>query len=139
MCRDNDCVNTLLVLQKSAGLKEGAMCCLQEDNRAGERVAVNTSKRNPADFVLWKAAKAGEPTWNSPWGPGRPGWHIECSAMIRELMGPIIDIHGGGRQTSAFWLELEIMLLTLGKALCTAVPHESWCSAAMQGFDTSPS
>ncbi|KAK9908941.1 hypothetical protein WJX75_005015 [Coccomyxa subellipsoidea] len=67
------------------------------DNRAGERVAVNTMKRNPADFVLWKAAKLGEPTWNSPWGPGRPGWHIECSAMIRELMGPIIDIHGGGR------------------------------------------
>ena len=69
----------------------------QEDNRAGERVALNTSKRHPADFVLWKAAKAGEPIWESPWGPGRPGWHIECSAMIRELMGPVIDIHGGGR------------------------------------------
>ncbi|EIE25292.1 tRNA synthetase class I (C) family protein [Coccomyxa subellipsoidea C-169] len=68
-----------------------------DDNRAGERVAVNTTKRNPADFVLWKAAKVGEPKWDSPWGPGRPGWHIECSAMIRELMGPIIDIHGGGR------------------------------------------
>ncbi|KAK9821794.1 hypothetical protein WJX81_005729 [Elliptochloris bilobata] len=68
-----------------------------EDNRAGERVAVSTAKRNPADFVLWKAAKPGEPTWDSPWGPGRPGWHIECSAMIRELMGPLIDIHGGGR------------------------------------------
>ena len=71
--------------------------CIQEDNRAGERVAVNTSKRHPADFVLWKAAKPNEPTWESPWGPGRPGWHIECSAMIRELMGPVIDIHGGGR------------------------------------------
>ncbi|BDA41580.1 Cysteine-tRNA ligase [Coccomyxa sp. Obi] len=68
-----------------------------EDNRAGERVAVNTTKQNPADFVLWKGAKPGEPTWDSPWGPGRPGWHIECSAMIRDLMGPIIDIHGGGR------------------------------------------
>ncbi|CAL5222511.1 g4885 [Coccomyxa viridis] len=68
-----------------------------EDNRAGERVAVNTSKRHPADFVLWKAAKPNEPTWESPWGPGRPGWHIECSAMIRKLMGPVIDIHGGGR------------------------------------------
>ena len=69
----------------------------QEDNRAGERVAVSESKRNPFDFVLWKAAKPGEPTWNSPWGPGRPGWHIECSSMIHALMGPIIDIHGGGR------------------------------------------
>ena len=60
-------------------------------------MAVNNSKRHPADFVLWKAAKLNEPTWESPWGPGRPGWHIECSAMIRELMGPVIDIHGGGR------------------------------------------
>ena len=54
-------------------------------------------KRNAADFALWKAAKEGEPQWESPWGPGRPGWHIECSAMIRKLMGPVIDIHGGGR------------------------------------------
>jgi cysteinyl-tRNA synthetase len=60
-------------------------------------VAIDSAKRNPADFVLWKAAKPGEPTWDSPWGPGRPGWHIECSAMIRKLMGPVIDIHGGGR------------------------------------------
>ena len=60
-------------------------------------MAVSAAKRHPADFVLWKAAKPGEPTWDSPWGPGRPGWHIECSAMIRELMGPLIDIHGGGR------------------------------------------
>ncbi|PNW89092.1 hypothetical protein CHLRE_01g069472v5 [Chlamydomonas reinhardtii] len=69
----------------------------QEDNRAGERVAVDSRKRSPADFALWKAAKPGEPAWPSPWGPGRPGWHIECSSMIRELMGPVIDIHGGGR------------------------------------------
>ncbi|KAK9858430.1 hypothetical protein WJX84_002377 [Apatococcus fuscideae] len=69
----------------------------QEDNRAGERVAVNSSKRNPGDFALWKSAKAGEPSWQSPWGKGRPGWHIECSCMIRELLGPVIDIHGGGR------------------------------------------
>lgn len=53
------------------------------DNRAGERVAVDENKRNAADFVLWKSAKPGEPTWESPWGPGRPGWHIECSAMAR--------------------------------------------------------
>jgi len=69
---------------------------VQEDNRAGERVALDRRKRNPSDFALWKSAKPGEPTWDSPWGPGRPGWHIECSAMIRRLMGPVIDIHGGG-------------------------------------------
>ena len=75
-----------------------ALAPQQEDNRAGERVAVDPRKRGPADFALWKSAKAGEPTWDSPWGAGRPGWHIECSAMIRELMGPFIDIHGGGRR-----------------------------------------
>lgn len=64
-------------------------------DRAGERVAVDERKRSPADFALWKAAKPGEPSWPSPWGPGRPGWHIECSAMIEELMGRVIDIHGG--------------------------------------------
>jgi cysteinyl-tRNA synthetase len=69
----------------------------QEDNRAGERVAVDERKRGPADFALWKSAKPGEPTWNSPWGPGRPGWHIECSAMIQQLLGSTVDIHGGGR------------------------------------------
>jgi cysteinyl-tRNA synthetase len=69
-----------------------------EDNRAGgsERVAVDAKKRNPADFALWKASKPGEPTWESPWGAGRPGWHIECSAMIERCLGPSIDIHGGG-------------------------------------------
>ena len=69
----------------------------QEDNRAGERVAVDDRKKNPADFALWKAAKPGEPTWSSPWGEGRPGWHIECSAMIEKMLGPTIDIHGGGQ------------------------------------------
>ena len=53
------------------------------DNRAGERVAIDENKRDAADVVLWKSAKPGEPTWESPWGPGRPGWHIECSAMAR--------------------------------------------------------
>ena len=69
-----------------------------EDNRAGasDRVAVDSKKRDPADFALWKAAKPGEPTWASPWGEGRPGWHIECSAMIEKCLGPSIDIHGGG-------------------------------------------
>jgi cysteinyl-tRNA synthetase len=69
----------------------------QEDNRAGERVAVDERKRGPADFALWKGAKPGEPTWDSPWGPGRPGWHIECSAMINQILGSTVDIHGGGR------------------------------------------
>ena len=68
-----------------------------EDNRAGERVAVDDRKKNPADFALWKAAKPGEPTWDSPWGAGRPGWHIECSAMIEKMLGASIDIHGGGQ------------------------------------------
>ncbi|KAJ8751715.1 hypothetical protein K2173_025886 [Erythroxylum novogranatense] len=67
-----------------------------EDNRAGERVAVDSRKENPADFALWKAAKEGEPFWNSPWGRGRPGWHIECSAMSAAYLGHSFDIHGGG-------------------------------------------
>ncbi|XP_058745044.1 cysteine--tRNA ligase 2, cytoplasmic-like [Vicia villosa] len=67
-----------------------------EYNRAGERVAVDSRKRHPADFSLWKAAKPGEPSWDSPWGPGRPGWHIECSAMSACYLSHKFDIHGGG-------------------------------------------
>src|SRR5688500_18750823 len=67
-----------------------------EDLRAGARVAVDEAKRDPADFVLWKRAKPNEPFWPSPWGEGRPGWHIECSAMSYEILGPRFDIHGGG-------------------------------------------
>ncbi|KAB1199987.1 Cysteine--tRNA ligase [Morella rubra] len=67
-----------------------------EDNRAGERVAVDSRKKNPADFALWKAAKEGEPCWESPWGLGRPGWHIECSAMSAAYLGYSFDVHGGG-------------------------------------------
>jgi cysteinyl-tRNA synthetase len=67
-----------------------------DDLRAGERVAVDSSKRDPLDFVLWKRAKPGEPQWASRWGHGRPGWHIECSAMASELLGRHFDIHGGG-------------------------------------------
>ena len=67
-----------------------------EDLRAGERVEVGAAKRDPLDFVLWKAAKPGEPSWDSPWGPGRPGWHIECSAMSTHCLGHHFDIHGGG-------------------------------------------
>ncbi len=67
-----------------------------EDLRAGERVDVDATKHDPLDFVLWKHAKEGEPFWQSPWGNGRPGWHIECSAMATRLLGAHFDIHGGG-------------------------------------------
>ncbi|XP_062013519.1 cysteine--tRNA ligase 2, cytoplasmic [Rosa rugosa] len=67
-----------------------------EHIRAGERVDVDLRKRNPADFALWKSAKPGEPEWKSPWGPGRPGWHIECSAMSARYLTYKFDIHGGG-------------------------------------------
>jgi cysteinyl-tRNA synthetase len=67
-----------------------------KDLRAGARVEVDEAKRDPLDFVLWKAAKAGEPSWDSPWGPGRPGWHIECSAMSTRILGEQFDLHGGG-------------------------------------------
>ncbi|KAH9615074.1 hypothetical protein KSS87_012219 [Heliosperma pusillum] len=67
-----------------------------EDNRAGERVSVDPRKRNPADFALWKSAKPGEISWPSPWGNGRPGWHIECSAMSAKYLSYSFDIHGGG-------------------------------------------
>jgi len=66
------------------------------DLRAGSRVDVDESKRDPLDFVLWKSVKPGEPYWDSPWGPGRPGWHIECSAMSTSLLGTHFDLHGGG-------------------------------------------
>jgi len=66
------------------------------DLRAGARVEVDEAKRDPLDFVLWKHAKTGEPAWESPWGPGRPGWHIECSAMSTTLLGTHFDLHGGG-------------------------------------------
>ena len=66
------------------------------DLRAGARIEVDDAKRDPLDFVLWKQAKPGEPAWDSPWGPGRPGWHIECSVMSAELLGDEFDIHAGG-------------------------------------------
>ena len=67
-----------------------------DDLRAGERVKVDPRKRSPLDFALWKSVKPGEPAWDSPWGPGRPGWHIECSAMSSRYLGQSFDIHGGG-------------------------------------------
>lgn len=67
-----------------------------DDLISGARIQVNEEKRNPMDFVLWKAAKEGEPSWESPWGNGRPGWHIECSVMSKSILGETIDIHSGG-------------------------------------------
>ncbi len=75
----------------------GKLSCRSLDEmQAGARVAVDERKRHPMDFALWKAAKPGEPAWDSPWGPGRPGWHIECSAMSLKYLGNGFDIHGGG-------------------------------------------
>ncbi len=68
-----------------------------EEMRAGARVEVDERKKNPLDFALWKRSKPGEPSWDSPWGKGRPGWHVECSAMSIKLLGETIDIHGGGQ------------------------------------------
>ena len=68
-----------------------------DDMLAGARVDVDERKRNPMDFALWKSSKPGEPFWQSPWGTGRPGWHIECSAMSMRFLGPSFDIHGGGK------------------------------------------
>jgi len=68
-----------------------------DDVRAGERVEPDPRKRNPLDFALWKSAKPGEPSWPSPWGDGRPGWHIECSAMSMKYLGGTLDVHGGGQ------------------------------------------
>lgn len=68
-----------------------------DDLIAGARVEVGEQKRDPMDFALWKKSKPGEPSWDSPWGPGRPGWHIECSAMSHRYLGAVFDIHGGGK------------------------------------------
>jgi cysteinyl-tRNA synthetase len=79
-----------------------------DELRAGARVAPDEAKRDPADFALWKAAKPGEPAWDSPWGKGRPGWHIECSAMSMDCLGETFDIHGGGIDLSFPHHENEI-------------------------------
>ena len=67
-----------------------------DDLKSGARISSGDEKNDPLDFALWKAAKPGEPAWDSPWGPGRPGWHIECSTMSLKYLGDTFDIHGGG-------------------------------------------
>jgi cysteinyl-tRNA synthetase len=93
-----------------------------EDLRAGERVEVTKTKRDPLDFVLWKRAKEGEPAWPSPWGHGRPGWHIECSAMSSALLGRHFDIHGGGQDLQFPHHENEIAQ-SEGACDCTFVNY----------------
>jgi len=93
-----------------------------DDLRAGERVQVGEAKQDPLDFVLWKSAKPGEPSWPSPWGPGRPGWHIECSAMAGSLLGPHFDIHGGGQDLQFPHHENEIAQ-SEGAHQCTFVNY----------------
>ena len=93
-----------------------------DDLRAGERVEVDSAKQDPLDFVLWKHAKPGEPAWTSPWGEGRPGWHIECSAMSSELLGRHFDIHGGGQDLQFPHHENEIAQ-SEGAHCCTFVNY----------------
>ena len=80
----------------------------QDELEAGARIEVNSQKRHPMDFVLWKSKKEGEPGWNSPWGEGRPGWHIECSVMSSRYLGETIDIHAGGQDLAFPHHENEI-------------------------------
>ncbi len=93
-----------------------------DDLRAGERVEVDSAKQDPLDFVLWKHAKPGEPAWESPWGNGRPGWHIECSAMSSKLLGQHFDIHGGGQDLQFPHHENEIAQ-SEGANCCTFVNY----------------
>lgn len=79
-----------------------------EDLQAGARIKVDERKQDPMDFAIWKSAKPGEPAWDSPWGKGRPGWHIECSCMAQDILGDTIDIHGGGMDLSFPHHENEI-------------------------------
>ncbi len=76
--------------------------------QAGARVEIDEKKRNPLDFVLWKGSKPGEPFWESPWGKGRPGWHIECSVMSMKYLGETFDIHGGGRTLSFLTMKMRL-------------------------------
>ncbi len=115
-----------------------------DDLLAGARIATGDVKRDPLDFALWKAAKPGEPSWPSPWGDGRPGWHIECSAMARKYLGDTVDIHGGGTDLifphheneiaqseavtgqpfASFWLHNG--MVTLSGEKCRNLPAISW-------------
>ena len=99
-----------------------------EEMMAGARVDVNDKKKNPLDFALWKKSKEGEPSWESPWGKGRPGWHIECSAMSRRYLGETFDIHGGGEDLIFPHHENEIAqsMASTGKPLANYWMHNGF-------------
>ncbi len=99
-----------------------------EDLKAGARVEVDQRKKSPLDFALWKASKPGEPMWESPWGPGRPGWHIECSTMSTKYLGETFDLHGGGKDLVFPHHENEIAQseASLGKPFCTTFFHNGF-------------
>jgi cysteinyl-tRNA synthetase len=99
-----------------------------DDLKSGARVAVDERKRSPADFALWKASKPGEPMWDSPWGKGRPGWHIECSAMSMKYLGDTFDIHGGGKDLVFPHHENEIAQseAATGRAFCHYFFHNGF-------------
>ena len=103
-----------------------------DDMRAGERVAIDERKRNPFDFALWKSARPDEPSWPSPWGQGRPGWHIECSAMSSHFLGRTFDIHGGGSDLKFPHHENEIAQ-SEGAHDCTFANY--WMHVAMLNID----
>jgi cysteinyl-tRNA synthetase len=99
-----------------------------EDLKSGARVAVDERKRDPLDFALWKASKPGEPMWDSPWGKGRPGWHIECSTMSMKYLGETFDIHGGGKDLVFPHHENEIAQSegATGRAFCHYFFHNGF-------------
>src|ERR1043166_8633943 len=104
-----------------------------EQMEAGARVEGSDRKRNPGDFALGKGAKPGEPQWDSPWGPGRPGWHIECSVMSMRLLGPTLDVHGGGGDLVFPHHECEIAQSEAMTARAPFVGH--WLHMAMVEHD----
>jgi cysteinyl-tRNA synthetase len=110
-----------------------------EDLLAGARVEVDERKRDPRDFALWKAAKPGEPAWPSPWGPGRPGWHIECSAMAMRYLGESFDLHGGGEDLIFPHHECEIAQseAATGKPFCRYWTHNAFVNLGAEKMSKS--
>ncbi len=124
------------------------------DLRVGDRVDLDDRKRDPLDFALWKAAKPGEPHWSSPWGEGRPGWHIECSVMAREYLGDAFDIHGGGtdlifphheneiaqseaatgKTFARFWMHNGMLNLS-GEKMAKSTGHVVTLAGALEAWD----
>ena len=110
-----------------------------DDLMVGARIEENEDKRDPLDFALWKAAKPGEPSWKSPWGEGRPGWHTECAAMVHRYLGTPIDIHGGGSDLANTWMHTGMLLVdgekmskSLGNFFTLAEVLEKHSAAALR-------